>query len=222
MLMLMPVYQYSVLPALGGKAGFSHAYYGAIRHAVTVGFVSLMIVGVAAKVVPTLNGVDVRTLSGLWVPFVLLNAGCALRVVSQTLTDVTPSSFPAAGVSGCLEVLGLALWGMHLWSIMAGRGRRLAAETDVPPPLGPETAIGPEHRIGAVLVDEPRLLQTFLAFGFRPLANPLLRRTIAPYVTVARACRLLNVDQDQLLAALNGQRQKLRTGRYSLPVLSVN
>jgi hypothetical protein len=61
-LVLLPAYQ----SAVGLK--FSHAYYGATRHAITVGFISLMIVGVAAKVVPTLNGVDVRALSGLWLP----------------------------------------------------------------------------------------------------------------------------------------------------------
>jgi hypothetical protein len=45
--------------------GFSHAFSGATRHAITVGFISLMIMGVAAKVVPTLKGVDVRTLPAL-------------------------------------------------------------------------------------------------------------------------------------------------------------
>jgi hypothetical protein len=36
---------------------FSHAYYGSIRHAITVGFASQMIMGVAAYVVPALRGV---------------------------------------------------------------------------------------------------------------------------------------------------------------------
>ena len=56
MLLMLPVYQ----TATGIK--FSHAYYGAIRHAITVGFISLMIMGMAAKVVPTLNGLDPRKL----------------------------------------------------------------------------------------------------------------------------------------------------------------
>jgi hypothetical protein len=127
MLVLLPVYQYVLLPWLvadspAATLGFSHAYYGAIRHAITVGFISLMIVGVAAKVVPTLNGINVHQLSGLWLPFVLLNTGCALRVTAQTATDLTPAAFPFAGVSGILEVLGLTLWGVHLWRIMNGRG----------------------------------------------------------------------------------------------------
>ncbi|MBV8488501.1 MAG: NnrS family protein, partial [Planctomycetaceae bacterium] len=55
MLLLMPVYNRLV------GLGFSHAYFGATRHAITVGFISLMIMGMAAKVVPTLNGIDPRT-----------------------------------------------------------------------------------------------------------------------------------------------------------------
>src|SRR5262249_34355355 len=139
MLVLLPAHQFFLLPRLAPSSeatalGFSHAYYGAVRHAITVGFISLMIVGVAAPVVPTLNGVDVRRLTSLWGPFLLLNAGCALRVVAQTLTDFTPHAFPVAGFSGLLEVTGLAAWGVHLWAVMAGRARyRLPATVSYVP-----------------------------------------------------------------------------------------
>src|SRR4030095_5338320 len=75
---------------------FSHAYSGAARHAITVGFVSLMIVGVASKVVPTLNGIPASVLPRLWAPFVLINAGCAIRVLFQALTDFNPAAFRVA------------------------------------------------------------------------------------------------------------------------------
>jgi hypothetical protein len=230
MLVLLPLYQYVLLPLAAPdseavRLHFSHAYYGAVRHAITVGFVSLMIVGVAARVVPTLNGVAPRSLPALWLPFVLINAGCTLRVVMQTLTDFTAASYLVAGASGVLEVLGLALWGGHLWGIMAGCTTRTGADEENTPaaePLGPDTPIGPNHRIGQVLERFPPLLDTFLAFGFRPLANPLLRRAIAPYVTITRACHLLGVDLERLLGALNAGRGRGEDGRYSLPVLSVN
>jgi hypothetical protein len=223
MLALLPAYQYVVLPLLApaGEAasrGFSHAYYGAIRHAITVGFVSLMIVGVAARVVPTLNGVDGRRLTRLWGPFVLLNAGCALRVVCQTLTDFTANAFPVAGVSGLLEVSGLALWGAHLWSVMAGCPRlRGPAEDEEPYHLG--TPITAAHRVGELLDAHPALLATFLALGFRPLANPLLRRTVARRVTVGQASRHLGRDEQEVLAALNRAAGLPVRQTLSLPVL---
>jgi hypothetical protein len=216
MLVLLPAYLYAV----GMK--FSHAYYGATRHAITVGFISLMIVGVAAKVVPTLGGVDLRALPRLWLPFVLINLGCALRVVCQMLTDVTAAAFPLAGASGLLEVLGLAVWGAHLWSIMAGRPADTPHEESAPGQgvLPPGTPVAPGHLVGSVLDRHPELLETFLSFGFRALANPLLRRTVAPHVTIERACRLLNVDPEQLVAALNAAQQRRSGRRQPLPVLS--
>lgn len=117
MLLFLPVYQYlSGIP-------FSHAYYGAVRHAITVGFVSLMIMGFAAKVTPRLNGVDARQLTRLWGPFILINLGCLLRVSLQTSTDWNPHVFAFVGISGVLELTALTWWGSGLIRIML-RGRR--------------------------------------------------------------------------------------------------
>lgn len=115
MLLLLPAYQ-----AVSGIP-FSHAYYGAIRHAITVGFISLIIMGMGAKVVPKLNGLDPSKLPALWGPFLLVNAGCLLRVSLQTLTDWHPRFFIAIGISGTLEVIGLGWWGVHLAKIMLHR-----------------------------------------------------------------------------------------------------
>ena len=129
---LLPAYQFGLLRAFApgspaAELGFSHAYYGAIRHAVTVGFISMMILGVAAKFVPVFTGVDGRTLTPLWAPFLLLNTGCALRVGFQTLTDFTPLAFPVAGISGLLEVTALAIWGLHLARLMCPGASRAPA-----------------------------------------------------------------------------------------------
>lgn len=128
MLLALPAYS----RALG--APFSHAYYGAIRHAFTVGFISLMIMGFAAKVVPVFNHVNPRTLSTLWGPFILINVGCTVRVTLQILTDWQPRAFSYVGISGVLEVTALAWWGLGLVTIIwqgirRERLERLAGET---------------------------------------------------------------------------------------------
>lgn len=206
MLVLLPAYQFGVVANLApesdaAKIGFSHAYYGATRHAITVGFVSLMIVGVAAKVVPTLNGLRSDRLTALWAPFVLLNLGCSLRVTGQILTDVTESAFPVAGISGLLEVTGLALWGIPLWLIMAGHPRLRPA---TPPECQPANGrIHAGHIVGAVLDRHPELLGAFVQHGFVMLTDPALRNSIAKVVTIGRACRRMGVDAGQLLDDLN-------------------
>ncbi len=215
MLVLLPAYQYGLLPWLApesaaAQVGFSHAYYGAIRHAITVGFISLMIVGMAAKVVPTLGGIDVHTLGGLWAPFVLINLGCALRVTMQTWTDFNPAAFVIAGASGLLEFTGLAIWGGHLWRLMSPPAIALLESPDGGAALNPARPIRADDRVGDVLTLYPELLDTFVAFGFTPLRNPLLRKTMARRVTITQACRRMDVDLVKLLEALNARREELR------------
>ena len=117
LLLLLPVYQ----AATGLR--FSHAYYGSIRHAITVGFASQMIMGVVAHVVPALRQVPRAALPALRGPFVLVNLGCLLRVSLQALTDVHPGFFAVVGVSGLLELAALAWWGAHIVRLMATRHR---------------------------------------------------------------------------------------------------
>src|SRR5262249_36874827 len=90
------------------------------------------------------------------------------------------------------------------WEAVRFRERAVALEPGAP--------VVPENLVSDVLAVYPELLPVFLAFGFRPLANPLLRKTLARQVTVKAACRLLDVDIEQLLRALNRAR-KTRGGR---------
>ena len=212
MLVLLPVYQFGILVrfAPGSAAasiGFSHAYYGAIRHAVTVGFVSLMIMGVSAKVAPTLAGIDVYKLNKLWLPLVLLNIGCALRVSTQILTDYTAAVFPISGMSGLLELTALAIWGIPLWWLMSRRVEISGChQAPILIQLGlghSTTAITGDELVADVLNRHPELLKTFVSFGFTPLKNPLMRATVARITTVRRAAATLGVDLERLLVSLN-------------------
>jgi hypothetical protein len=104
-------------------------------------------------------------------------------------------------------VTGLAVWGVHLWRVMAGRyGGPPANE-----PLGSAPLTGGE-RVTAVLDRSPELLPAFVAYGFQPLTVPVLRRTLARGVTLAAACRYAGVDLAAFLAALNGELRR-RGGR---------
>ena len=101
MLLLLPLYQNFV----GGT--FSHAYYGAIRHAITVGFVSFMLM----ILVPRTLGIT-GPFTG---PFILLNIGCAWRVFVQILTDWHPAAFFFVPISALIEFSALAWWGFKIW-----------------------------------------------------------------------------------------------------------
>ena len=68
---------------------------------------------------PILAGANPGRVGSLWGPFILLNAGCAARVLFQILTDFVPSvAYPLIGASGFVEFTALAWWGIGLWRIM--------------------------------------------------------------------------------------------------------
>lgn len=201
MLLLLPVYHViSGLP-------FSHAYYGAVRHAITVGCVTMMIVGMSAKVVPTLCGIPPEQLPRLWVPFVLLNLGCLLRVVLQVASDWSPWALQVIGVSGTLEWIGLAFWGAHVGRVMLVDGFHPAAGTGDDWGPVPERLL-PTHRVAAVLAWHPELEEVFVAHGFPLIRQPILRRTVARHVSLEQACQLRHVDLAELLAALEQRRDR--------------
>jgi len=115
---------------------FAHSYMGAHRHAFTVGFISMMILGVSSKVVPILAGVDAKQVSSLWGPFILFNLGCAGRVVLQVLTDFIPRvAFPLVGLTGFIEFTALAWWGIELWRTMNLAKTRRARLFGAPLPI---------------------------------------------------------------------------------------
>jgi len=89
---------------------FAHTYMGSHRHAFTVGFVSMMILGVSSRVVPILAGIDAKRMNSLWAPFLLFNVVCTGRVVLQILTDFVPSvAYRLIGFTGFIELIAL-LW----------------------------------------------------------------------------------------------------------------
>jgi hypothetical protein len=197
MLLLFPVY------LLASHLPFSHAYYGAIRHAITVGFISLMIMGIAGKVVPTLNGIDLRRLSGLWGPFILVNTGCFLRVSLEVLTDWNPVFYHFIGFSGVLELAGLGWWGLHLIAVMR-RGKRLAMadETDEESASQEAKGITPQSYVTDVLRWYPATAEVFDRYGFTMLRKPLMRRTVARGVTLAKAAAMRGICADSFLHEL--------------------
>ena len=198
MLVFTPIYNFAIyMPITGSHTPFSHAFFGAYRHALTVGFIMMMIVGVSSKVVPTLSGVDVRSARSLWPTFVLLNLGNLTRVSFQIATDFSPSAYAIMGVSGFFEVLGLTLWGYELIANMRV-GRKL--ERDLSSPKYVE--ITPKTKIGDVLACYPQTLDIFVRLGFAPLRNPVLRRTMACAITIEQACRREGVDMNELLNEL--------------------
>lgn len=93
MLLLLPLYSYL------SHLRFSHAYYGAIRHAVTVGCFS--------QIALLIMYMREERYFLFRFAIVLLNLGCVSRVILQILTDFHPIGYALIPISGAIELLAL-------------------------------------------------------------------------------------------------------------------
>jgi hypothetical protein len=182
--------------ALAGRT-IDHAYVGAYRHALTVGFITTIMVGMALRIIPVFRGVPLWSGRLREITFWLLAVGNVIRVLFQSLSAAAgPAWLRVAGISGLLELAALALFGINIWKTMDTVTVEDRAAASYRPPIAPET------RVGALLEAYPGLLPIFVASGFAPLANPVLRRTLARGVSVGQACRMHGVDLDAFLGRL--------------------
>ncbi|MCL5102607.1 MAG: hypothetical protein M1133_00640, partial [Armatimonadetes bacterium] len=88
-----------------------HAYVGAYRHAITVGFISTLMMGVAYRVLPIFNGTQLYSARAMRISFWFLAIGNLFRVGWQlgTLSGATVA-FAGAGLSGYLELTAMAIF----------------------------------------------------------------------------------------------------------------
>jgi hypothetical protein len=91
-----------------------HAYLGAVRHALTVGFMTTLILGVAQRLVPIL-GHTLLAWPRLAIPiFGLIAAGSLLRVLTEAATPVYPIAFRLMPLSAVLELVALLLFAANI------------------------------------------------------------------------------------------------------------
>jgi hypothetical protein len=188
LLMLMPLYDFAV-----GRV-FSHAYFGAYRHAFTVGFISMMIVGVSSKLVPTLAGINLRERKSLAAAFWLLNIGNGMRVLFQILTDTQAWAFPWMALSAWIEIAGLIWWAVDLWRTMNHKPTEARGLTGA-------VAVTPQTLVSDIVSRYPATAAVFEAFGFSLINNPVARLA-ARSVTLGQACRFKHVQYEVLAPAL--------------------
>lgn len=176
-------------PSLGAKLRFVHI------HLNLLGFMVMMIAGVAYHVLPRFNARPVPWPDGVKYHFILQNVGL---------------------IGMMLAYLGGGLWSdglLHilfvLFSIVAAVSLGIMVYNlgGVLLPLQPEaekpTHITPEMKVGDVLDKFPSALPVFLESGFTALANPLARKAFANLVTVGKASEKHGVDVTEFLGKLN-------------------
>ena len=190
-----------IMPFLGHGSELQRRFHGSLNHAVTVGFITMMIIGYASKMIPTFKGIDMYSLRFSNLTFILLNTGCFLRVFSQILVGTSggkPLFYAIMETSGWFELAALGIFGYNLWKTM-----NITQETKLPVAARKLTEVTKDTKVFDIVDQYPETLQIFLDFGFSQMANPVMRNTMGRVASIEMATKMHNVDSDKFLKALN-------------------
>jgi hypothetical protein len=187
----------------------SHALIGAYRHAVTVGFITMMIFGFASRIIPISQGIKLYSYTLLTKIFILINVGCAIRVIFQPVAVHTGSSsaFLLMGISGFVECVAILLFGINIWKTIT-EGKQGTRDDEVHDEIAAVTA---STNVYQLIKQHPQTIDIFVSKGFTQLKNPILRNTLARAVNIAQAIKIKHTDIDQLLKELNEAIQAKKT-----------
>jgi iron-sulfur cluster repair protein YtfE (RIC family) len=179
----------------------SHALIGAYRHAVTVGFITMMIFGFASRIIPISQGIKLHSYTLLTKIFILINVGCAIRVIFQPVAVHTgsTSAFLLMGISGFIECVAILLFGINIWKTIT-EGKQGTRDDEVHDEIAAVTA---STNVYQLIKQHPQTIDVFVSKGFTQLKNPILRNTLARAVNIAQAIKIKHTDIDQLLKELN-------------------
>ena len=195
---------------LGAKPFFKafsepqYLFHGAANHAIAVGFVTLMIIGYASKMVPTFKGVGMHSIRLADLSFYLINIGCFLRVSTQIMIGLSNDSYYSLiGFSGWIELAAIGIFGYNVWKTMNAED-----EDEIEEPQETLTEITGDTNIANAIDQYPETLDVFLEFGFKQMSNPVARKTVAKMFTIKQATKIHPVEIDSLLKSLNERIKK--------------
>ncbi|GIW94874.1 MAG: hypothetical protein KatS3mg110_2915 [Pirellulaceae bacterium] len=176
--------------AIAAEQPVAHAWRGAARHALTVGFLTTLIMGVAQRLLP-IFGHTLLAWPRLVMPALLLvGSGNLLRVATELATLVTPAAYWVMPISSLLEVAALALFAANCLRTMWPRRD----------PLLTTGRVAPGSSVAVLLAEHPWLEDELIACGIDYLART---RSVPRELTMASMSRSHGQDPESLLRRIN-------------------
>ena len=100
------------------------------------------------------------------------------------------------GFSGWIELTAICIFGYNVWKTMN------AEDEDIEEPMETLTEITEDTNIAHAIDQYPEILDVFLEFGFKQLASPVARKTVAKMFTIKQATKIHPVEIDSLLTGV--------------------
>lgn len=172
-------------------AGIPHAYVGAYRHAVTVGMITTLILGVGYRVLPIFAGTDLKMAWAVRATFFLIAVGNVMRVGFQLATmSGNDVYFALMGVSGYLELTAIAFFAVSIWRTMSEKEDAFLSDH----------VVRPSTKVANVLDLYPATRLLLISAGLTHLASI---PKVPGFVTVGFAAKRHGIDQDEIVEVLN-------------------
>ncbi|RME48045.1 MAG: hypothetical protein D6795_13355, partial [Deltaproteobacteria bacterium] len=142
MLVMIRLEAWRALSPWGHALIGAHPFWDATTHAMALGFITMMILGVGFRVIPIFSGRHALTGWGVKLSFLLLCSGVVLRVFVQPFVSVapTPRIFALMGASGLLAYGAMAIFGVVIWRAMSN-APSLEAQEGIPDRITPKTSM---------------------------------------------------------------------------------
>lgn len=167
----------------------SHAYMGAVRHALTVGFMATLILGVGQRILPVLDR-TVLAIPALVIPiFVLVGAGNLLRVSSELAILFTPTAFGVMPISAVLEWSALLLFTINVAATMFQRD-----------PLIRQGRVTKRSSLAVLLAERPWIEDRLRSGGVAYLERT---RSVPEELTIGSFAQSEGLDASELVLQIN-------------------
>jgi uncharacterized protein involved in response to NO len=167
-----------------------HAYLGAVRHALTVGFMTTLILGVGQRLLPVL-GHTLLPWPRLVLPtFLLIALGNLLRVLTELATPVSRTAFAVMPFSAVLELLALTLF----WA------NALRTLWPLPDPLLRTGQVTSTTSVAVLLAEHPWLEDHLFAWGLAYVGRV---RSVPRELTLGTLARSERKAPEELMARIN-------------------
>lgn len=167
-----------------------HIYVGAWRHAVTVGFITTIMVGLGCRLLPLFTGVDLWRPHWMRASFWLLALGNTTRVTFQLATATGERwAYLVMGTSGLMELTALGLFGISIWKTLGRRQQVLYTEEQ----------ITPKTHLRWLLDNFPQAREELIRSGLHHLQNA---KFVPPFVTLEQAASLHGIEAGSIVERL--------------------
>ena len=190
---------YAVIGALLGitmaiNPSLSHPLRFIHIHLNLLGFMTMMVSGVAYHVLPRFSARTLPWPAGMKYQFVLQNVGLLGMVAVQGFND-----WRGGGLTQVLFIFFSVLAGISFVIMFYNLYFVLSSEKEESRP----TKITGDMKVGPVIDQFPKALEVFVESGFQALTNPTARQTFAKMISIDKACEKHGVPSEAFLEKLN-------------------